>query len=245
MGVRDSYAANISSFGLFSVTRELEMIRGIKFIDGVSMFKQLLLAVAVMSVGSAYAIDNGSFETSNVSAGGYLYAGNVIADPWVFTGGAGISANSGSWGAATALDGTSYAFLQNISSISQSFIGSAGDYTVSFALAQRTNAGAVGTQKIEVLFDGQKLSAQANGQIRPSVFGDDDAYGGWTAYSFNLGALAAGTHTLSFAGLYATGDNTVFLDKVAVTAVPEPESYALLLAGLGLLGAVARRRQQK
>lgn len=28
-----------------------------------------------------------------------------------------------------------------------------------------------------------------------------------------------------------------------VTAVPEPESYAMLLAGLGLMGAIARRRK--
>jgi hypothetical protein len=30
----------------------------------------------------------------------------------------------------------------------------------------------------------------------------------------------------------------------AVAAVPEPESYAMLLAGLGIIGAVARRRQK-
>lgn len=32
---------------------------------------------------------------------------------------------------------------------------------------------------------------------------------------------------------------------VSVAAVPEPETYALLLAGLGLMGAVARRRQRR
>jgi len=35
------------------------------------------------------------------------------------------------------------------------------------------------------------------------------------------------------------------LDVLAVTAVPEPETYAMFLAGLGLMGAVARRRKQK
>lgn len=33
-------------------------------------------------------------------------------------------------------------------------------------------------------------------------------------------------------------------DVLTVSAVPEPESYAMLLAGLGLMGAIARRRKQ-
>lgn len=32
---------------------------------------------------------------------------------------------------------------------------------------------------------------------------------------------------------------------VAVTAVPEPETYAMMLAGLGLIGTIARRRKAK
>lgn len=40
-----------------------------------------------------------------------------------------------------------------------------------------------------------------------------------------------------------TGLRAEFLTS-SVTAVPEPETYAMLLAGLGLMGAVARRRKQ-
>ena len=38
------------------------------------------------------------------------------------------------------------------------------------------------------------------------------------------------------------GDDAI---KVVITPVPEPETYAMLLAGLALVGAVARRRQVK
>ena len=43
--------------------------------------------------------------------------------------------------------------------------------------------------------------------------------------------------SLSNATLYSTG--------TAVTAVPEAETYAMMIAGLGLMGVVARRRKQK
>ena len=56
--------------------------------------------------------------------------------------------------------------------------------------------------------------------------------------AFNLVSV----HSGSFAGRAETHsvDNLVF-----ATAVPEPESYALMLAGLGLMGAIARRRKAK
>ena len=37
----------------------------------------------------------------------------------------------------------------------------------------------------------------------------------------------------------------VFFDSLSVNAVPEPETYALLLTELGLLGFMARRRKLK
>jgi len=43
----------------------------------------------------------------------------------------------------------------------------------------------------------------------------------------------------------STGMLTYTVGSAPVTAVPEPESYAMMLAGLGLMGFVARRRKSK
>ena len=53
-----------------------------------------------------------------------------------------------------------------------------------------------------------------------------------------------GANHYSF-NLYTSGTNQDFLVATlsSVTPVPEPESYAMLLAGLGLIGFTARRRQ--
>ena len=57
-------------------------------------------------------------------------------------------------------------------------------------------------------------------------------FGGWW---FVADALAPGGAT----GLIAARD------LVAFTAVPEPETYTMLAAGLGLMGFVAARRRKK
>lgn len=57
---------------------------------------------------------------------------------------------------------------------------------------------------------------------------------------------AAGVATLGF-GVVDTGDylgvSTLSISELSVTAVPEPATTALWLAGLGLVGAAARRRR--
>ena len=69
---------------------------------------------------------------------------------------------------------------------------------------------------------------------------------GWTTYSLVFTPTATDNYVLSFSN--SGGDNIgMLLDnvKVVTAPVPEPETYAMMLAGLGLLGLMARRRKQK
>ena len=61
----------------------------------------------------------------------------------------------------------------------------------------------------------------------------------------NFSTLRVGLHADASE---ATGGNETFFvanSGLPVTSVPEPENYALMLAGLGLLGFIARRRSRK
>lgn len=65
------------------------------------------------------------------------------------------------------------------------------------------------------------------------------------ATGFTFSNLAAGTYALNVLG-FATGNAGGFYagGMIATTApVPEPETYALLLAGLGVVGFMAARRK--
>lgn len=63
-------------------------------------------------------------------------------------------------------------------------------------------------------------------------------------YTFSATGLSAGTYYLKLNGS-TWGTNASYAGYLNITPVPEPESYAMFLAGLGLMGAVARRRIKK
>lgn len=60
--------------------------------------------------------------------------------------------------------------------------------------------------------------------------------------------LAAGAYTFSYSGTVKKGSSAglMLVSSIApITAVPEPETYAMLLAGLGIMGSVVRRRSKR
>jgi hypothetical protein len=68
-----------------------------------------------------------------------------------------------------------------------------------------------------------------------------------SGYAGTLALMGATSFTkVGIGGLDINGASKGFdLDAVAITAVPEPETYALMLAGLGLVGWMARRQRRQ
>jgi len=58
------------------------------------------------------------------------------------------------------------------------------------------------------------------------------------------GPLAAGSYRVDISGVTAA-DRTQYTSTVAALPVPEPETYAMMLGGLALVGFAARRRVKK
>jgi hypothetical protein len=105
-----------------------------------------------------------------------------------------------------------------------------------------------------VYLDGVALGYKTNDMWWGGSYGNPSQ-----AFEFSSVAVAAGNHKLQFFGLEnccdggeqaqfnvkGAGFQTFGTNDGLTAAVPEPETYALMLAGLGALGFTARRRYVK
>lgn len=82
-------------------------------------------------------------------------------------------------------------------------------------------------------------SAGADGVIGG---GDDVGIGAWTFGGTNAVSLGAGNYYYSVLG--GAPSSASYVIASATAPVPEPETYALLAAGLGVIGFVVSRRRR-
>ncbi|MYM66484.1 DUF642 domain-containing protein [Pseudoduganella sp. FT55W] len=197
---------------------------------------QAAIAATLFAGGAASAanlINNGDFESYSIYVpnGGYTMVGAGSLDiPYWTIGGTSIDLILNSYGSIGA-NSTSVDMLGTPGPgvISQAFNYSAyTTYTLSFDLSRNPYGGYTA---VEVDVNG--VQTVFTGTSTPTTH----------TLSFTTGALA-GSQLLKFSSVGGDGYSGAVLDNVVLTAVPEPETYAMLVAGLGLVGFAARRKKQ-
>ena len=200
--------------------------------------KKLLVIAALLSApafAQANLVVNGSFEDyTSVTPGNWnvFYGGGY---GWT-TGANGVEIRNAVAG--TAAEGVRFAELDAHANswISQTIHTNAlQSLELAFSYAPRASVSA-GSNPIQVFWNDQSLG---------TVTGNGNKGSSWFDLVYNVQADASGFGVLKFAAVGVSDSLGGSLDNVTVTAVPEPNTSAMLLAGLGILAAVTRRRQHR
>lgn len=82
------------------------------------------------------------------------------------------------------------------------------------------------------------------GNLDDALAGGPFIYDGTTGSTPHSVLLSAGNYHFSVTGSADGSAGGLYTLTSQVAVIPEPETYVMLLAGLGLMGFVARRRQK-
>jgi len=213
------------------------------------LVKSLLAAFIAAAAFGAQATDyikNGSFESTLQAEGSYGIYTSVFG--WIGTPDIEVRNSR----AGEAYDGENFVELDtkyhpngsSNSGMYQEFLGS-GLVDVSFWYSARPRVDAGSNGLFYSLINTSDNSVVDSGSFLEQVAGGNAH--NWSNYSTQLDLGSTTTkYKLMFSAIGTAETYGGSLDKVSITsAVPEPESYAMMLAGLGLMGAIARRRKAK
>jgi len=174
---------------------------------------------------------NGGFESPAISP---PYALNMNPTGWT---GLGDLVVQGYAGAVSSGDGNQWLDLNPGvgpgTGMSQSITLSAGQ-TYQFSFLYNGGGGGSTTQIA------YSIGPSLSGSVSTASL---NVYGGspWAIFSTKFSPTVSDAETLNFMpnGAWSGG----FIDAVNVSAVPEPKTYAMLLAGLGLMGFIVSRKK--
>jgi hypothetical protein len=205
------------------------------------MKKRLLglmsLALPTLSMAATNLVVDGSFEAFSQASGtwGTYYGTSSPVQGWL-TGTYGLEIRDNVAG--QAFQGSNFAELDTNKNswISQTIHLVAGhQYLLNFEFSNRTNT-AVSTNGLKWSFAG------SNGSTPAEPYNNS---GGNQWYSVNkiITVNSTGNYSLKFEALGTSDSLGTSLDDISVTEIPEPGTASLLLGGLGLLGALGRKRR--
>ncbi len=141
--------------------------------------------------------------------------------------------------------GLASAVAVDLSTGSAGFVNTppAGAFTdiYTFSLSVPTTLTGAVTSVVSGAQDIDFTSMTLTGPSGPLTFSliNPDPFEIWT---ISTGTLAAGAYTLTLIGTNSAAIAT-YSGNIAIAAVPEPETYALMLAGIAAVGFVVMRRR--
>ncbi|MFA6179344.1 MAG: FxDxF family PEP-CTERM protein [Candidatus Methylopumilus sp.] len=193
----------------------------------------LLLVLAISpSLANANLLINGSFEAESQAAGTWGIYANLTG----WTGQNDIELRNNVAG--TASEGVNFVELDTTknNSMFQVVSTTAGlTYNLSFDYAARAGVTSA-SNPIKAFWNGIEL-------VKATGSGIGKTGNNWVTLDFEV--IATGNDKLTFSAVGTSDSYGGSLDNVVLTsAVPEPSTYGMMLAGLGLIGFSAGRRMR-
>ncbi|MYM24663.1 PEPxxWA-CTERM sorting domain-containing protein [Duganella sp. FT135W] len=196
----------------------------------------LLAFFAAAGASAAELVTNGSFEDGGAGWGSTQTAGFAPVSAYINCCGIDGSGYPAANGVAAAFFGWGQmaggTIFQDLATVA------GNTYTVNFSY------GAISGSALQTMTVEASSGLAVLGSLDVSAYGNHNQASLVSPYSFTFVANSSSTKLLFRDTSVNTDSTDGMVDLVSVTgAVPEPETYAMLLAGLGLVGFAARRRK--